>query len=73
MNINEFINKFYMDDEYKRKVIHDLKTVTSQYDPNELLEHQATLDSLHYKMLFDRINDEIFSKTTPIKIKELGV
>jgi len=73
MNINEFIDKFYTDKNYKEQIINDLNAETSDYTKDELIEHNKTLDDFHYEMLLNRISNEVYPKTLEIEIEKLVV
>ncbi len=73
MNINDFIDKFYTDSEYQEQVINDIKQLKGRFDNTELIEHQKVLDTLHYEMLFNRINNEIYSKKVNIDLEEIEI
>jgi len=73
MNVNEFIDKFYTDEDYKKQIINDLNMEVSSYTESELIEHNQTLDDFHYEMLLNRISNEVYPKTIEIEIEKLIV
>lgn len=70
MDISDFIEQFYEDAEYQKQILEEVQSLKSNYDSSELLEHQKVLDTLHYEMLFNRINNEIYPKKLNINLME---
>lgn len=59
MNIEEFINKFENDIEFKNKIILDLNNQQSNHSKEDLLEHKKQIQELYYNLSIQELFDTL--------------
>ena len=63
MLVEEFINKFENDIEFKNNIIKELKNKKSIFSEKEILEHKEQLKNLYYNLsiskLFDKLEESV--------------
>jgi len=71
MTPNDFINKFYTDNNYKKKLIKKIATKSSVYDIDDLDKHKEDMSIFYHNILFDKISSEIYITNKELKLKDI--